>query len=152
MNKKTVPLFALVLLATLIISACTPANSEQSTAPSAPTETAIPAEPTSSQPAASDTEGAKTIRQETKYQSPAGEEPVAFKIVVDASGVITSAETEVLTQVPISKMRQESFGKELPAAIVGKKLSEIEKLDRVGGSSLTTGAFNQALTDLKAQL
>jgi hypothetical protein len=97
---------------------------------------------------------ARTVSVKTSYTdpSPEGTEQVGFTLELDASGVITGAITEVLAIDPIGKMRQESFAKNLPAAIVGKKLSEIDKIDRVGGSSLTTGAFNKSLADLKAQM
>jgi hypothetical protein len=77
---------------------------------------------------------------------------VGFTLVVDNNGVITDAQTEVMGVAPTSKMRQESFAKELPKVVVGKKLADLTKVDRVGGSSLTTGAFNAALAKLKAQL
>ncbi len=88
---------------------------------------------------------------ETSYVSPAGEEKVSFTLTVDGQGTITDAQTGVLAKSPISKMRQNSFAKDLPSALVGKKLADLSSIDRVGGSSLTTGAFNKALAELKAQ-
>jgi hypothetical protein len=49
-------------------------------------------------------------------------------------------------------MRQESFGSGAGAVLVGKKLSDLGAIDRVGGSSLTTNAFNTSIDKLKAQL
>ncbi len=95
---------------------------------------------------------ARTLRVETTYQSPAGTDPVAFSLSVDASGVITDAKTEITTSHPISKMRQEAFAAEFPMAVKGKKLSELSALDRVGKSTLTTNAFNQSIDALRAQL
>lgn len=94
----------------------------------------------------------KTLSTTTSYQSPAGEEQVGFSLTVDQNGVITDAETEVLGKAPTSVMRQESFAEEFPSVLVGKKLSELESVDRIGGSSLTTEAFNEAIDDLRAQI
>lgn len=94
----------------------------------------------------------ETITLKETYQSPAGPEEVGFTIVVDENGVITDAKTEQLAKAPISKVRQEAFAKDMPAAIKGKKLSELTKVDRIGGSSLTTGAFNAFLEKAKKQV
>ena len=71
---------------------------------------------------------------------------------VDDAGTVVDAKTEVLAKAPISIMRQESFQKDFPEAVIGKKIAGLENIDRVGGSSLTTGAFNNALAELKEQL
>lgn len=92
------------------------------------------------------------LKTETSYVSPAGEEKVAFSLTVDSTGTIVGANTVVMGKAPISIMRQESFAKEFPTILVGKSINDIEKVDRIGGSSLTTGAFNEALTTLKSQL
>src|SRR3989344_5070978 len=95
---------------------------------------------------------ANTASVTTHYNNPGGVDDVSFTLVVDDSGVITKAETGILAQGSTAKMRQESFAAAFPAVLVGKKLSEIEKVDRVGGSSLTTNAFNASLPKLKEQL
>ncbi|TXH01332.1 MAG: hypothetical protein E6P95_01970 [Candidatus Moraniibacteriota bacterium] len=124
----------------------TTSNQQTQTAPAAVSET--PKEATSGM-----TEQAtRTLRVETSYQTPAGTDPVAFSLSVDAAGVITDAKTEVLTEHAISKMRQEAFAAEFPMAVKGKKLSELAALDRVGKSTLTTNAFNQSIDALRAQL
>lgn len=95
---------------------------------------------------------AKTAMVKTHYNNPGGGDDVAFTLSVDDKGVITEAKTDVLAINPTSKMRQQSFAEALPAAIVGKDIHTLSSIDRVGGSSLTTGAFNAALDQLKAQL
>ena len=122
----------------------TPASAQESTSSTSEKGTAETSEMTS-------TEG-KTLTKTQDYKSPAGEEKVGFTLVVDDAGVITDAKTEVMAVAPTSKMRQESFAKDFKAAVVGKKLSELTKVDRIGGSSLTTGAFNAALEELKKQV
>ncbi|MBP9697742.1 MAG: hypothetical protein KBD65_00930 [Candidatus Moranbacteria bacterium] len=94
----------------------------------------------------------KIVTTRTSYKNPAGEDEVAFSLTVDDNGVITDAATEVLAIHDISKMRQVAFSDGLLAVLKGKKLNELSSIDRVGGSSLTTTAFNKALPELKAQL
>jgi hypothetical protein len=96
--------------------------------------------------------GEKIASVETTYQSPAGEDKVGFKLAVDAKGVITDAQTDILGASPASVMYQKKFAEGLHTLVKGKKLSELTKIDRVGGSSLTTGAFNKALDQLKASI
>lgn len=117
------------------------------TAPAATTDVSATSPDLQSAPA-----GGSVVSTTANYQSPAGPEEVGFSLVVDADGTIVEASTTVLAKSPISKMRQESFSENFSAAVGGKKLADLGAIDRVGGSSLTTGAFNQALQDLQAQI
>lgn len=89
-------------------------------------------------------------RVETTYKTPAGEDAVAFQLLVDGSGTIARADTEVKAQNDISKKFQEAFSKDISSVLVGKRLSELSAIDTVGGASLTTKAFNDALGQLKS--
>ncbi len=86
----------------------------------------------------------------TSYKNPGGEDEVGFSIRVDENGFITEVTTEVLAKNPTSKMRQEAFAEGLPQVLRGKKLADLTNIDKVGGSSLTTAAFNVSLAQLKA--
>lgn len=97
-------------------------------------------------------EEGRKITTRVSYTNPAGEDEVGIALVVNAEGVIVATDTEILATHDISKRRQEAFASGLTAVLQGKKLSELTAIDRVGGSSLTTGAFNRALPQLKAQL
>lgn len=96
--------------------------------------------------------GEQKLRTQVTYQDPSGETSIAFALIVDSNGIIVDAPTELLATNPIALKRQEAFAAELPAFVKGKKLSELTAIDRVGGSSLTTKAFNDALVTLKAGL
>lgn len=96
--------------------------------------------------------GERELSTKVSYKNPGGSDEVGFKVVVDASGVITDASVNILAVNPMSKTRQTAFAEGLPQALKGKKLSELSSIDRVGGSSLTTAAFNGALSTLKAEL
>lgn len=151
---------ATILFCAIIFSACIPAKETpaqqlpestetmmQEPAPDSMQETESMTDPESS----SETTGQK-VSVTANYTSPAGEEEIIFNISVDANGIITKAETEGLATNPTSIIRQKSFAESLPTAIVGKNISELSHIDRVGGSSLTTNAFNASLEQLKAQL
>lgn len=96
--------------------------------------------------------GAKSVTVKTSYKNPSGEDAVGFTLSVDAMGTIVDAKTDILATNEISKKRQVAFAEGLPAAVKGKKLSELSSIDKVGGSSLTTKSFNDALATLKSQL
>lgn len=145
MTRPTITAAA-VLAFGLIFSACTPLQ-----------QPAAPAEDSSSLPAQVDstTELASAMQRvsaQGNYQSPAQPEHVAFELVLDAEGVIVEANSTVTSDNPTSQMRQTAFAEAFPDAVVGKKLADLENVDRIGGSSLTTGAFNAALAELKSQL
>lgn len=121
----------------------------------APTDTGKNPEPkpmTEKTTAAPVVPAAKDVAIKTSYASPAGTDEVGFTLSVDAMGTIIGAKTDVLTAHPISKKRQEAFADGLLPVVKGKKLSELSSIDKVGGSSLTTKAFNDSLDELKAQL
>jgi hypothetical protein len=95
---------------------------------------------------------AKNLSVETSYTSPAGPEKVGFTLEVDTNGMVTKAETVVGASDDKSVSFQKNFQTNLSGAVVGKKLSDLTRIDKVGKASLTTGAFNAALSQLKAQL
>ncbi len=97
-------------------------------------------------------ETTKRIGIVTTYTDPAGEAEVGFTVVVDANGTIVDASAEVLGTNDITKVRQTAFAADFAEAVKGKKIAELTAIDRVGGSSLTTKAFNDSLDELRAQL
>lgn len=108
--------------------------------------------PVQNSPASSDA-APTTVKQSsvrTSYKTPGGEDEVGFRLTVDSEGTILTALTEVLAKNPTSIKRQEAFAEAFPQALQGKKISELTAIDKVGGSSLTTAAFNASLAQLKA--
>lgn len=152
MSQSTALTLGFILTSALLFTACQLQTTPATPSPTpAAVEEQVSASPASSPMAKVDTpDGIAEV--ETSYMSPAGEEKVGFTIVVDADGVITDAKTNIMAKAPTSVMRQESFAKELPKVLMGKKLASLTKVDRVGGSSLTTGAFNAALEELQSQI
>lgn len=149
MPKSTALLLSTTIMASVLLTACTPS------APASDTTQTQPSEETTA-PSTSDTTtkmtNSKDVSVDAPYESPAGEESIGITLSVDENGVITDAKAEVKATEEKSIVRQQAFADGLPTAVKGKKLSELTKIDKVGGSSLTTQAFNEALVKLKAQL
>jgi hypothetical protein len=155
MSRQTSLFLIAVITSSFIFSACEVPGLSKREAPVGPDGNLPKAAPADSEPVSGEnTQQAEgtSLTVITSYQSPAAEEMVSFSLTVDREGVITSGTTEVLAKNPTSIQRQTAFAAEFPTALTGKKLTELEKVDRIGGSSLTTGAFNKALADFKAQL
>lgn len=148
-TKKALALAAVVLVALVGYKvAMRPDASAEATPKQADTTTGAPVATTP--PATTAT--VKKLTTEVTYKEPAGESPISFTLSVGSDGVITDATAEVLATHDVSKARQTAFAAEFAAAVKGKQLSELTAIDRVGGSSLTTKAFNDALATLKAQM
>lgn len=88
------------------------------------------------------TEWTPVTRTETvSYKTPAGEDPVEFSVSVLDDGTVTAVTITPKATNDISNKRQTAFASEISSQVVGKKISELN-LSAVGGSSLTTSAFN----------
>lgn len=96
--------------------------------------------------------GQKKVSVHTQYEDPAGTDEVEFSVIVDTDDTIVDASVNVLASHDISQKRQEAFAEALPEAVKGKKLRELAPIETIGGSALTTEAFNESLDDLKSQL
>jgi hypothetical protein len=94
--------------------------------------------------------GERKVSVRTSYDTPAGSDDVGFSVVVDEDDIIRDAGVDVLATHEMSRVRQQSFAKELPEILKGKKLHELQALDLVGESNLTTEAFNESLEKLKS--
>jgi hypothetical protein len=154
-GQKIGALVGVVVLA--IIAIVVKMLGSESSAPAAPAaEKKMPTQPAAEkkqmEEAVATPENGKKLMVTGSYKSPAGMEEIGFTVVVDKDGVITGAEAKPMATDGKSTMFQGNFAKALPSMITGKKLSDLEKIDRTGGASLTTGAFNMALTKLKADL
>lgn len=84
-----------------------------------------------------------------QYKSPAGPEEIGVTIVLE-NAVIKDVTVEAKATNPISVKRQEAFINEYKTQVVGKNIDEVQ-LDKVGGSSLTSSGFNDALEKVKQE-
>jgi uncharacterized protein with FMN-binding domain len=83
-----------------------------------------------------------------QYTNPHGTETVDVTITL-ADDKITAVEVVGHGTDPNTEHYQGEFISGIEAEVVGKKLDEIS-VDRVGGSSLTSGGFNAAVEEIKA--
>jgi hypothetical protein len=74
-----------------------------------------------------------------------------FVVVVDGEGAIQEIQTleDATGEVPEKK---KEFNELVNVLLKGKKLADLSAIDKVGKSSMTTKAFNDALPTLQAAL
>jgi uncharacterized protein with FMN-binding domain len=89
-----------------------------------------------------------TYTESANYTSPNGIEEVKVTVTL-AAGVITDVTVTGSGDNPNSKLYQGKFAKGIAGVVVGKNIDEIS-VDKVAGSSLTSGGFNDAIEEIKA--
>lgn len=89
-----------------------------------------------------------TYTAEGSYQAPSGTESVDVTITLKGD-VITAVEVVSNATDPQAKQHQGEFIAGISDVVVGKDIDAI-KVDKVGGSSLTSGGFNKAVEEIKA--
>ncbi len=148
--KKTLIVPILLLATTPFVVGCTkkptdippPPPVTGTTETVAPVETVVPVAPVQSGSAATETVAPVVLtRTETvTYASPASpKDPVEFSVTV-TDGTITAASATPKSDNEISKTRQTAFAAEVSGKVIGKKAADLD-VDVIGGSSLTTAAF-----------
>ncbi|CAO1653268.1 FMN-binding protein [Salinibacterium sp. NYA9b] len=138
-NKTAVALFAGVTLVGAL-SAC---SSTATTADVGSAETTVP---DATATGAEYTDG--TYTESGEYTSPDGQENVDVTLTLE-SNVITDVTVVGNGDNPNSKQFQGEFIDGIAAEVVGKKIDELS-VDKVAGSSLTSGGFNNAVDAIKA--
>ena len=89
-----------------------------------------------------------TYTESGSYQAPSGEETVEVTVTL-ADNKITDVKVVGEASDPQAKRHQGEFSDGIAGEVVGKNIDEI-KVDKVGGSSLTSGGFNEAIDAIKA--
>ena len=89
-----------------------------------------------------------TYSADGSYQSPGGEESVSVSITLD-DDVVTAVTVTPHATSGNSKQYQTQFASGIAGEVVGKDIAELD-VSRVAGSSLTSGGFNEALEQIKA--
>jgi uncharacterized protein with FMN-binding domain len=82
------------------------------------------------------------------YVSPNGEETIDVTLSLEA-GTVTAVEVTPNPTNPNTEMFQGQFASGIAAQVVGKSIDELN-VDKVAGSSLTSGGFNDAIEQIKA--
>ena len=130
------------------LAACSspaPANTDTDTGSDPGTET------DTSDDTSTDTGGAYadgTYEASGDYQAPSGTESVDVTVTL-ADGVITDVTVVGNATDPTAIQHQGEFIGGIAAEVVGKPIDEIQ-VSKVSGSSLTSGGFNKAIDEIKA--
>lgn len=90
-----------------------------------------------------------TYEAEGDYTSPAGPSHVTVELTI-ADDLVTAVTVTPLATDPTSKGFQTQFADGISDAIVGQDIDTLN-VSRVGGSSLTSGGFHDALEQIKAE-
>lgn len=116
--------------------------------PTKPATPSTPTTPTPTTPATTYADGAHTAN--ITYRAPENSNHT-MAMTLTLKGDIVTASSIIFggDKVGESSQYQNRFMKAYEAQVIGKKLDAI-KLSRVGGASLTTGGFNNALAKIKA--
>jgi len=83
-----------------------------------------------------------------EYQAPSGQESVEVTLTLEG-GVVSDVEVVGEADDPQAQRYQGQFIDGIGDVVVGKPLDGLQ-VDKVGGSSLTSGGFNQAVEQIKA--
>lgn len=93
-----------------------------------------------------------TYTASANYMTPARtEHDIAVTLTLDSDGVVTDADVVYDDSTGYSNANQERFDNAYKNEVVGVPLENIS-LSRVGGASLTSGAFNEAVEKISAEV
>jgi uncharacterized protein with FMN-binding domain len=89
-----------------------------------------------------------TYSAEGEYKSPNGTETVAVELTLEGD-VVTAVTVTPEASNPNSVRYQTEFAEGIADVIVGENIDDLD-VERVAGSSLTSGGFNEAVESIKA--
>lgn len=81
------------------------------------------------------------------YSSPAGPETMQISLSVDVDGKISAVNSVADATHPVSLKLQNAFAAGLGDVVIGKDIAGLQ-VDVIGGASLTTGGFNEAVAKM----
>lgn len=156
MNKLRAGGALLLLGGSLVLSSCAtaPENTAPDAAPSQ-SDTSNDSGASSDAGAANADSSASSAYQDGSYtadgtyRTPGGVEQISVTVDLN-DGVIDSVSVAGDPRAPESQQYQGQFISGISEVVVGKSIDEIS-VDRVAGSSLTSGGFNDAIEQIKTQ-
>lgn len=137
-KKSAVTAFAMLSLG-VALAGCTPT--------AAPGDTNEDIDPVTDTDFDGYTDG--TYTASGNYIAPSGTETVTVTVTL-ADGVVTDLEVVGDATDPTAQNRQGQFIAGINDIVVGKSINDLD-VHKVGGSSLTSGGFNAAIEDIKAE-
>lgn len=90
-----------------------------------------------------------TYSADGTYRSPQGQETVGVQLTL-AAGTVTAVKITEHPSNPNTRKFQGEFSGGIAAQVVGRSIDEL-KVEKVAGSSLTSGGFNEAVEKIKAE-
>jgi uncharacterized protein with FMN-binding domain len=90
-----------------------------------------------------------TYSADGTYRSPQGQETVGVQLTL-ASGTVTAVKITEHPSNPNTRKFQGEFSGGIAAQVVGRNIDELN-IEKVAGSSLTSGGFNEAVEKIKAE-
>jgi hypothetical protein len=86
-----------------------------------------------------------------KYPVPGKDHTIDFTFYVDGDGKVEMLKFTDVTD-PEHQVKVDEFEAEILTMVTGKKLSELTPFDKIGTSTLTTDALNEALVKIQATI
>jgi len=140
-TKSTIAAFAMITLATTL-AGCAPTATDTDTNTGTDTDTGTDTGTGSG----TYTDG--TYTESGDYEAPSGTETVEVTVTL-ADGIITDVTVVGDATDPTAQSRQAQFSAGIADIVEGKNIDELD-VQKVGGSSLTSGGFNVAIEAIKA--
>lgn len=134
-----------VAAATLLLSACGGSDEGGDTTPT-PT-------PEAADDATEETSGSYTAGDysaEGSYQTPGGTQSVVVDLTLEEDGTVSAVTVEPQADGGNSEQFQTKFAGGIADEVVGVKIDDLD-VSKVSGSSLTSGGFNAAVDEIKAE-
>lgn len=109
---------------------------------------------TSASPGASQSAGTGeykngTYRATGRYTSPGGQQQIGVQVTL-ANSTITALSVDRSQTRGTSAEYQAKFASGIDAQVIGKNIDDLD-VSKVSGSSLTSGGFNDAISQIKSQ-
>jgi len=140
-TKSTIAAFAMLTLATTL-AGCAPTATDTDTNTGTDTDTGTDTGTGSG----TYTDG--TYTESGDYEAPSGAETVEVTVTL-ADGIITDVTVVGDATDPTAQSRQAQFIAGIADIVEGKNIDDLD-VQKVGGSSLTSGGFNVAIEAIKA--
>lgn len=140
------------VLGMVALAGCSTTTTAEASPTTAPEKTSAPATPSTGS-TGSVSSGAVykdgTYTADGSYSTPESVEKISVTVTL-ADDVITNVEVTGTPTKRESEQYQGQFIGGISSEVVGKKIDEIS-VSRVAGSSLTSGGFNKAIDEIKAE-
>ncbi len=135
-----------VAAATLLLSACGGSDEGDDTTPTPSPEAA---DETASEEG-SGSYSAGDYSAEGSYQTPGGTQSVVVDLTLEEDGTVSAVTVEPQADGGNSEQFQTKFAGGIADKVVGVKIDDLN-VSKVSGSSLTSGGFNAAVDEIKAE-